>query len=90
MILILWLVAFAASEMLLSHMRILMLILPVIFSVLGVYYLICKNSVIGRGDMVAYEKKINILTNKLHFVYCLIALISLCVMINMLSGIFLR
>jgi len=90
MIFILWLVAFTTSEMLLSHMRVLILILPVIFIALGLYYLTCKNSVSGRGDIVAYEKKITLLTNKLHFVYSLITLISLCVMVNMLSGIFLH
>lgn len=57
MIFLFWLIAFTASEMLLSGMQMLMLILPIIFIVLGVYYLVCKNRVSGSGNMVAYEEK---------------------------------
>lgn len=89
MIFILWLVTFTVSEMLLSHMLVLMWIVPVMFVILGVYYLVGKNSVAGRGDMVAYEKKIKLLTNKLYFLYSLITLTSLCIMVNMLSRLFL-
>lgn len=90
MIFILWLVAFTTSEIVLAPLRILMLILPVIFLVPAVYYLISKNRIAGRGDIKDGEKKIKLLTNKLHFVYFLIVLIALCVMINMLWGLFLR
>lgn len=90
MIFILWLVAFTTSEIVLAPVRVLMLILPVIFLLPAIYYLIDKNRISGRGDIDRGEKKIKLLTNKLYFVYSLIMLIALCVMINMLWGLFLR
>ena len=90
MIFILWLVAFTTSEIVLAPVRVLMLILPVIFLLPAIYYLIGKNRIAGRGDVDRGEKKIKLLTNKLYFVYSLIMLIALCVMINMLWGLFLR
>lgn len=90
MIFILWLVAFTTSEIVLAPVRVLMLILPAIFLLPAIYYLIGKNRISGRGDIDRGEKKIKLLTNKLYFVYSLIMLIALCVMINMLWGLFLR
>lgn len=90
MIFILWLVAFSTSEIVLAPMRVLMLILPVIFLLPAIYYLIGKNRIAGRGDIDRDEKKIKLLINKLYFVYSLIMLIALCVMINMLWGLFFR
>lgn len=89
MIFLILLITFFITELLVYHLGHVAIVVPVVFIIMAIYYLYCKNHLLSRGELATYEKKIEKLKLIQRLLLSVIFLMSLAVMINFITRVFL-
>lgn len=89
MIFLVLLVTFIITELMVYHLGQVAIVVPVVFIIMAIYYLYCKNYWLSRGELATYEIKIEKLRLVQRLLLSVIFLISLAVMINFITRVFL-